>query len=569
MENYQRSFIKGLLLVLIWTTTGIANPDVVLDLSYNSWAEQTLDQMSFDEKIGQLLMVTVHKDSNGDNVEEIEQLLQNYHIGNLLFLKNDPQTQCLWANHFQTLSKHPLLIAQDCEWGLAKQLSGTIAFPYNMTLGALSQTLDNERLLYALGYELGRQCRRTGIHINFGPVLDINSNPSNLIMGCRSFGDEKVAIANNATMLMMGMQNAAIIACAKHFPGCGDTTIDALTGLPVNSHPLHNIINEDFHPFKSLINFGLYAILVSNVNAPALDRKSGAITLSKSSINEYIRKLLQFKGLIIADAFDTKSMNTYCSQVEENPNELVLKALQAGIDIVISPNNIPSFFSYVKTALQQGTITENDLDSHVLKVLQFKELLNLHNDRLVSTKNIIQDINPPTAKQLKFQLYQAALTLVTNDSNLIPLKKDPKTVGILTVANNPIEYDFPEFATHLTIEPNFKEPTIESIMQTFASVDTVIMLLASIDANISPIMPSTSIATPLTNLIKTFHEANKNLIVVLCTSPYALQFLPKEKTIMAIYEYTPETIEIGLKSVFGIFEATGKLPIKNPNTPTS
>jgi len=517
------------------------------------WAEETFSHLSRDEKIGQLFMIAVRPLLGSDHLKKVESLIIDYHVGNIIIFKTDPQSQVALINYFQGISTLPLMVGQDCEWGLAMRLENTIAFPKNITLGAIT----DDKLMYQVGYEIGKQCGQVGVHINFAPVVDINSNPLNPVIGIRSFGDDKKNVAQKGVAFMCGMQDAGVLACAKHFPGHGDTNVDSHVALPVIKHNLQTILDEDIYPFKALIDAGVASVMIAHLEVPALQEHCPA-TLSPNIITTLLRHKLNFNGLIVSDAFEMKGLSRYYTQ--ENA---VLQALKAGIDLIVCPENVPDVIAFLRQAIDEGKITQKEIDEHVLRILRYKEMLKLNESKkcFVEEKNIIERLNTETAQHLKYKLYQAALTSVTNTQQLIPLQKNKKSVGVIAITNKHINYDFSRFGAFKEIQPIFDNEQALLIINNFKHIDTIIVFLASLDQNTSMFSPVKTIASSLIDLFNQLNTDNKKLVFVVCTSPYALQFLQKEETVLIAYEYAPETIDIALDAVFGRIIPNGKMPI--------
>ena len=274
---------KILLISLLITQSIIAQKqqEAVLadDLkAQKKWVNKQLRSMDLDQKIGQLFMVAAFTQTDLDNTQKISQHIEDYHIGGVIFSKGSPYEQATFTNRFQDRSQTPLLIGMDAEWGLAMRLDSTYAFPYNLTLGAIQ---DND-LIRNIGKQIGQHNRRLGVHINFAPVLDINTNPKNPIIGNRSFGEDKLNVTQKASALMKGMQDAGILTCGKHFPRHGDTDADSHKTLPTVDFEKDRIDNIELYPYKELIPEGLNAVMVAHLNMPQMTGEDGLpTTLSK------------------------------------------------------------------------------------------------------------------------------------------------------------------------------------------------------------------------------------------------------------------------------------------------
>ena len=364
-----------LLLVITLTTVCAQEP----------WATQALHSLSLDEKIGQLFIAAasaVYDTTTGEMLaskptfhfpyntqpEHIENMIIKHHVGGLIFLrKGTIRDQVRWTNRFQSLSKMPLLITQDCEWGLSMRLSDAVVYPRNQKLGELMRT--NWGLVYQFGKEVGRQCRAIGVHMNFAPVVDVNNNPLNPVIKDRSFGDDPELVREAGMLVMGGMQDAGILTCAKHFPGHGDTDTDSHLALPTIRHDRARLDALELKPFRALIAGGVDSVMNAHMLVPALDDE--IVTFSPRVIKGLLQNELGFKGLVVTDGLGMQAL----PQLE--PGELELRAVLAGNELLVCPLDIPAAIEKIKGALAAGLLTEDDLDARVLKILRAKEKVGL------------------------------------------------------------------------------------------------------------------------------------------------------------------------------------------------
>lgn len=341
----------------------------------------TVDELSLDDKIAQLFIIGVHsrtcKPANSPlSDEEYEQqevnnakmLITNFHVGGVVFLgMRNLIEQLTLTGKLQALSrKNPLLIAQNLEWGLTMRICDGFRFPKNMTLGAIQD--DHLDLISKLGKEIGRQCRIIGVHINLAPVIDVNNNPENPVINDRSFGDDPENVARKGVAFARGLQDAGIIACVKHFPGHGDTTVDSHLALPKIPHPLERLNDIELYPFNALIEAGVKAVMVGHLIVPVLDDQYPA-TFSRKIVTNLLREEKRFDGLIITDALDMKAIAPLYP-----PGERELRALLAGNDILLLPENVPAAIYCIKNAVEKtGEISEEEINRHVARILKAKE----------------------------------------------------------------------------------------------------------------------------------------------------------------------------------------------------
>ena len=530
------------LIVCTATTQAMHNPH---------WAEETLNILSTREKIGQLFMVSTT--SNSEAIEasstmaqsHIEHLIKNYHIGGLIFLyKSTPELQIQKTNHYQALSKLPLLIGQDCEWGLSMRLYQTIRFPRNMTLGAIS----DKDLIYKLGQEIGNQCAAIGVHINFAPVADVNNNPNNPVINDRSFGENKNLVAQYAQLMMRGLQDAGVIGCAKHFPGHGDTATDSHHALPTIMHNRDRLNSIELYPFAQLIHAGVKAVMNAHLAIPALDDTLPS-SLSRKIVTDILKKELGFQGLVITDGMGMKAITQHYAA-----GDAELKALLAGHDIILCPTDVPAAVELIEQALNNQQLSEQELNSHVLKILQAKQDLALDKNRFVELEYALASLHSPHALLLKKKLYQAAITLVHNKNTIVPLVAKTLEAALVQIGGQ---------------RDSVFEKTLEPLdLKTFYSHENLVELLEPYTTIIMGVFgmhkfanKNFGLSTETLELINTLTDQNKKIILTLFGSPYSLKFFDKQDAVIMAYEDDEDAQEAAAHVIMGKLLPTGKLPV--------
>ncbi|MBI2775467.1 hypothetical protein HYX58_05660 [Candidatus Dependentiae bacterium] len=360
-----------------------------------TWAEKTLENLSLREKIGQLFIVAAVADEisltstyhyfEPYRVDRsyIDMLICEYGIGGIIYLGTSTLMQEIVAtNIYQSRANIPLLIAQDCEWGLNQRIPEVIPFPKQKILGAL----ENSEIIYQVGYQIGLQCKLVGVHLNLAPVADLNSNPLNPIINERSFGENKEKVANCCVLINQGMRDAGILTCAKHFPGHGDTFVDSHLALPIINHDLNRLNQYELYPFKKLIAQNIPCIMIAHLEVPALEKDCIPTTFSKNVIT-FLRNELGFEGLIITDGLGMGAlMNNYKS------GEIELRALLAGNDILLCPIDVPKAVELIENAIKENIITHEKLDAHVLKILHAKEAAGIAHRTVIDVNTAINNL---------------------------------------------------------------------------------------------------------------------------------------------------------------------------------
>jgi len=382
----------------------------------SEWAEKILPTLTIQEKIGQLFVVPACPNFETESLFEV---IENYHIGAIIIKQGHPLEQIPFINALQTRSNLPLLCTGDAEWGLGMRMEETLSFPKNLTLGAI----EDESLLYKLGKTIGHQCRLVGIHLNFAPVVDVNPivNP---IIGVRAFGDDPESVSRKGALVIRGMQDGGILACAKHFPGHGAADVDSHNDLPTIPYSYRHLEQVEFVPFKGALLEGVEAVMSGHLMVQAIDAQNPA-SLSYPIITELLKEKWGFQGLCITDALN---MEALCKNY--TTEEIAVNALMAGHDLLLYGAHryndveyilrqlIPAAFSAIEKGVIEGRIPEEVINAHVLKILSIKERLGLHQNRFVPLPtDLMEQLHSEAAYALQAILYRASIT-VLNDSHL-------------------------------------------------------------------------------------------------------------------------------------------------------
>ncbi|NVK49907.1 MAG: glycosyl hydrolase, partial [Cyclobacteriaceae bacterium] len=266
-----------------------------------NWVDSVFNSLNEEERLGQLFMIAAYSNKDQNHVNEITNLIEKENLGGLIFFQGGPIRQARLTNYYQSKAKTPLFLAMDAEWGLGMRFDSIPDFPKAMTLGAIPDT----QLIYEMGQEMARQFKELGMHINFAPVVDVNSNPDNPVIGYRSFGENPQAVAARSVAYMKGLQDHGVIANAKHFPGHGDTESDSHYSLPLIRHPEQRIWEVDLYPYQQLFKENLKSVMVAHLNIPSLeDAGNKPTSLSKKVVTDLLQKQMNFKGLIFTDALN-------------------------------------------------------------------------------------------------------------------------------------------------------------------------------------------------------------------------------------------------------------------------
>lgn len=379
------------------------------------WVDSVFKFLTPAQRIAQLMIIRAHSDKGPEHVAAVVDLIQKYNVGGLCFFQGGPVRQALLTNQYQKISKTPLLISIDGEWGLGMRLDSILNFPRQMMLGAMPDS----KLVYEIGRAIGEQCKRIGIQVNYAPVVDVNNNPENPVINDRSFGEDKYKVAEYGIQMMKGMQDVGIMACAKHFPGHGDTKTDSHVGLPIITKSIEQLDSLELYPFKKIFAAGVQSVMVAHLYIPSIDNTPNlATSLSPKNIATLLQKKLGFKGLVFTDALEMQGVAKFFT-----PGDLAVKALQAGNDLLCLPSDVPASITAIQNAIKKGTLHQQEINDKVKKLLHAKYDLGLSHFKSIDTKNLTDDINAKTAA-LNAKVAREAITLLAyNNKKTFPLKK--------------------------------------------------------------------------------------------------------------------------------------------------
>ena len=521
-------------------------------LNQQKWVDSIYNKLTLDEKIGQLFFVQATS-KNKNNSEKILNNIKNFKIGGLIFSTGHPSIQANLTNKYQNASEIPLMISMDAEWGVGMRLDSVPKFPWNMSLGAIK----NDLLIQKIGSEIGYQFKRLGIHMNFAPVIDINTNPKNPIIGNRSYGENKINVSEKGISFTKGIQSNNVLATAKHFPGHGDTSKDSHLTLPTINFDEKRIKKVELYPFKKLIEDGLSAVMIAHLNVPSLEKENMLpSTLSKNIIEKTLIKELNFNGLIITDALEMKGVSEFTKK------NVDLMAFLAGNDILLMSSDISKGIKSIKKSIKKGKISEQRLARSVKKILKAKYKVGLNNYKSIETSNLIDDLNSISVTNLINKSIESIPTLIKNKSNVIPVKLDTESILNIQFGNS----DGVIFNDYLN---KFKR--IKSIKASNININDLNNLLANHKLIIVSFHMKSD--TPWENMNKKFSENEQdilklidehdNKILASFTNPYALSQLNLKSynSVIVGFQNNYEFQKTIAQQIFGAKEIKGNLPV--------
>ena len=537
-----------------------------LNAAQQSWVDSVFKSLTPDERIAQLIMVAATSDvkrsligTERSNPDYVRKLIQENKVGGMVFFQGGPVPQARLTNEYQALSKVPLLVAMDAEWGLAMRIDSTVRYPYQMTLGAIQ---GHDELIFDMGAQLARQMRRLGVHVNFAPVADVNNNPNNPVINFRSFGENKYRVAEKALAYMKGMQYNGLLTSAKHFPGHGDTGTDSHYDLPLIPKTLAELDSLELYPFRQLIDNGLAGTMIAHLSIPALDNTPNLpSTLSKPIVTKLLQDELGFKGLIYSDAMNMRGMTKYFSDGKADA-----MGLEAGMDLLEFTEDVPKAIAEIKKAIAAGDLTQADINARCYKVLQAKAWVGLNDFQPIEMENLYEDLNPAAADLTNRLLTEKALTVLKNDGDLLPLRRlDSLKIAAISLGADSITTFQKTLNLYTTID-SYSLPTKPSASQ-LAALDAKVgeydLLLVGVHQySISPrsnFGMTDEMSAVLEKLLATGKAA-----VTLFGNPYVLSKIAqpeRAKALVMAYQLTPYTESLSAQLIFGAIPAVGKLPV--------
>ncbi len=526
---------------------------------HSPWVDSVFASLSLDERIAQMLMIRIHTDRGEWYYDSIARLVMDYNVGGVAFFRGGPMRQLMFTNRLQSQARTPLLVAMDAEWGPAMRLDSLIAFPRQMALGAIA----DDQLLYQMGMEVGRQLKRLGVHINFAPVVDVNNNPANPVINWRSFGEDRYRVAAKGVAYMQGMQDAGIIACAKHFPGHGDTDTDSHYALPLLQHPMEEVDSIHLYPFRELIGAGIHSVMVAHLEMPSLEPEPRlASTLSHNVVTNLLQLQMGFQGLVITDALDMQGVSDYFTS-----GELELRALMAGNDILLLPEDVPAAINTIRQAILDGLVPESLVNSKVRKILYYKQKVGLDDFQYTPSVNLLEDLNTIGARVLNKRLVEASMSLVRNEKDLVPLTGlADRRIAALSIgarAGNRFQAMLSRYAPidHYGIDKYHSPENARKVLREMQDYDLVIV---SIHKNSFSVGNNYGINGKTIRLLGSIARQN-DVILSLFANPYSLGLFQDDilhiESILVAYQEGRLYEEAAAQAIFGGLQSTGKLPV--------
>ena len=515
-----------------------------LDKKAVKYADSLYAKLSMDERIGQLYIVALYTNKDQNHISGVRKLVEQERIGGIILMQDDAEQEIALVNEFQKKSRVPMLFGMDAEWGLYQRIKTAHKFPWAMTLGAIQ---DNN-LVYEMASKIAEDAKKMGIYWNFAPVVDVNTNPKNPIIGNRSFGSDVQNVIAKALAYAQGLQDNGVLAAIKHFPGHGDTDVDSHLDLPVVKHSLERLNKIELAPFKALMDKKIGGAMIAHLYVPQLEKgKNIPASISYDIVTNLLKNKFRYEGLVITDALN---MNAVAKKYPAG--ELDLRAFKAGNDVLLFSQDVPTGKKLIKEAIQKGEISEKRLEESVKKILKTKYLLGLQNLRPLSSEGINNVLNNDSHAKISEKLYANALTLLKDEKQLFPLRE--KEVYYLPLE----EASHEAFLQELSKEIKVKKISFKEIL----SIPENAVVIIGLHKDNSTAYKPYRVSWESKRLINQVKSGNKVILNVF-GSPYALQDVDISgiSSVLVSYENNPLSMKATAEAYLGKQKINGRLPV--------
>lgn len=549
---------KSILLILVCAlgAKSLAQPDFMKNEV--KWVDSVFTSLSAEQRLAQLFMVAAWSNKDMKHVRQIDSLVSKYNIGGLIFMQGGPYRQAKLVNYYQSRAQTPLLMAIDGEFGLAMRLDSTPQYPRQMTLAAMQ----NDSMIYYMGRQIARECKNVGIHVNFAPVVDVNNNPENPVISMRSFGEDKTAVARKSYLYMKGLQDEHVLACAKHFPGHGDTDKDSHKTLPVLNHSATRMDTLELFPFRYLMERGLGSVMVAHMFIPSLDTtKNLPSTLSKKIVTGLLKEKLNFKGLVFTDALNMKGAADY-----NKPGMLDARALIAGNDMLLFSEDVPKAIEAIKKAIEDKEISQEEIDERCKKVLKAKYWSGLGEAKYAPTRLLEKELKGDASSLLNTKLAENSITLLQNKNGLLPLQNlDTLRIAEISIGatdRNMFSQNLQQYfkSDFYGIGHEEKKSVIDTLLKKVSAYNLLIIQFNRTnqkpESNFGASQQSFTLLDTLVRM--------KPSVAVVFSNPYICNkfyHLNEATAVIEGYEYNNYAQKAASDAVAGAIGVSGKLPV--------
>lgn len=546
--NNMRQIGLLIIAVMLGLTMKAVTPNMMKNVdekAMNAWVNAQFKKMSKDERIAQLMVIGVSPRETGERLDSLRNLVKTYNLGGLIFHEMSMSEYVSLYNDFQSLARTPLMMTIDGEWGLGMRFDGVRDFPRNMTLGAIG----DKSLIYEYGKETARQMKVAGLHVNFAPVLDVNDNPKNPVIGRRAFGETPEFVSAYALEYARGLEDGGLLSTGKHFPGHGSTVDDSHKKLPLVDKPWSELEKCEFAPFVDYINAGYGGMLTAHLNMTAVDDSGKPTSFSEKAINELLVEKMGFEGLIFTDALSMEGAVVDGSRC--------VAALKAGNDVLLMPKNPPVEIEAVKEAVKNGVITQAMVDERCKKMLRYKYALGAHERKYVDIAELEKAAHSPEGELMKRTLTAASITVLRNEGDILPIKSlDTANIAVVSLGDmngvNSMFQDRSEMYCRVGRFAYIKGAMLDVLLKKLKPYDTVLVGVYSDD-------------DAYVKALEAIAGQCENVVPVFFSSPYsAAKFkngIAHSKAAVVAWGADELAQDYAAQTIFGGNGAKGTMPI--------
>ncbi len=542
-------------------------PSLTFFPSEARWVEKTLARMTLEQKVGQLIGLRYSGrffNREAASLRTLQDYIVKRHVGNLILFGGNVYETAFLTNALQSLSDVPLLIGSDFERGVGGQVDGATAFPPLMALGAIG----SEETAYEMGRITAVEGRAMGVHLTYAPVMDVNINPANPIINTRSAGESPDLVSRIGKAFIRGCQENGMLAAAKHFPGHGDTELDSHIQLATVPGDLERLKRVELFPFRQAIDAGVHAVMVSHLAVPALDPSPNTpASLSPAIILDLLRDKMGFQGLVVSDAMEMGAITTLYPA-----GQAAVKAVQAGIDLVLLPADADEAIEALLQAVKTGVIPMRRLDESVRRILTSKSGLGLHKNRLVDASRLNALIASAANTAIAARAFEQSVTLVKNEGPILPLESSGRKLAVLSLSSDTGDYyagrvfvqeigkrlKDPQNMTSFYADAFTGQEFIDEALARAKAADTVVIGLFS---RVTSSKGSVDLNPRHVQAVKDLAAAGTKVMVVSFGSPYFLGHFPEVNGYLCAYRQSAEAQAAAVKALFGEIDVQGRLPV--------
>lgn len=535
----------------------------------DDWVEGLLSNMTIEEKVGQLIFPYAHGFNYGEESEEYQRLsylVNNLNVGGFVFFRSRMEEKVELINRLQNISRVPLLISADFENGVTQRVRGATSFPNLMGVGAANDV----NLTYKMAEIIAKEGRALGVHLNFAPVSDVNNNPLNPIINVRAFGEDIELVKKHTNAFIKGLQNNRMAATAKHFPGHGNTSLDSHRSLPVLSGIKSELNEIELSTFKSNISSGVMSVMIGHLAVPAFEpKKDLPSSLSEKVVSELLQNKMGFKGLVVTDAMNMKSITKNFSNAEA-----AVLAIKAGNDVILFPENEDDSYFGILDAVKTGDIDEERINHSVRKVLLLKKWVNLDSEKFTDVEKMKKSVGAFSSRQIAKRIAEKSITIVKNNNGIIPIRQCLKTqyvhYSLLDSETSNAATSFEQWLSDRLV--NIKNITLplkskdKSYTEAVDSAKDAEVIILSVYVKVRDYKGSVTLTQNQEKFINTLMKLQKPVIMLSHGNPYLLMNFPDVDAYLCNYGDIHISEKALEEAIFGEKTISGILPVSIPNS---